>query len=243
VDREAKKEKMSNLQSVGAHIDYIRELIRQTSDDTNYPDELIYRAILSARSLLLHREANKYKPWSTWNYQSFCLPLEKATYHDCDCVPDVVNNECIILKSCVEIPRPIRSHLGEIIRITSLDGQTRYYEKTPDQGKYNKYRTTNKTKPFWTVVNGNLAFFNVPDNCWKSVLVTGVFEDPSELDNTLLCEASEGTNCFSIELDDFPVDPYLTGAMYDLTLKKLGIAIQMVDDDSNDASQDNVKRQ
>ena len=232
---------MSDLKSIGAHIDYVREIIRQTSDDTNYPSELIYKSLLASRSILLHREANKYKPWSSWNYQSFCLPLEKATYHDCDCVPDVVNGECVILKSCVEIPRPVRSNLGEIIRITSLDGRIPYYEKPPHIGRFNKYRTTNAHKPFWTVINNNLAMFNVPDNCLDVVLVSGVFEDPAELSNSLLCD-TEGNPCFNIEADSFPVDPYLNGPMYDLTLKKLGIALQMIEDDSNDASQDNPKR-
>lgn len=230
---------MSQTKTIGGHIDYIREILRQTSDDTNYPDELIYKALIEARSAILYRSLAKHKFVSEFNYQTFCLPLELSNYNDCNCVPE---DDCKVLKSTTEIPRPMRNQIGVLMQITdSIRGVT-YNNKRPYVAKLDQYKNTNKDKPYYDIINSKLVLFRHPDKyCLKYVLVTGIFEDPLEISNSLFC--MDDMPCYDPQKDDFPIEGHLVMPMYELVFKQFGVSFGMVEDDSNDASQDNVKRQ
>lgn len=229
---------MSELKTIGAHIDYIRELLRQTSDDTNYPDELIYKAIIEARAILLYRSLSKHKFVSEFNYQTFCLPLELTNYTDCECIPE---DDCKVLKSTIEIPIPMVNQIGVLMQITDTDRKTIYRNKRPYVAKLDKYKTTNKDVPYYDILNRKAVIFRHPDKYnLKLVLVTGIFEDPMEVSNELFCTNGP---CYEPLKDHFPLEGNLIMPLYELVLKQFGFSFNMVEDDSNDASQDNIKKQ
>lgn len=231
---------MSDYATAAAHVGAMREMLRQSSDDTNYTDELLYKLLLDARSLLLRRELDKHKPISKWNFQSYCIPLAMGEYHDCDCVPV---SGCKVLKSTIPIPRPLRSMMSDIMYITTIDGIKRIPYKSVSFGKYQKYKNTGKNAPYYDINNEYLIVFNMPLTL-KALLVTAVVEDPSELSNSALCTPSEeaGLDCYNVLLSRFPIDGHLVQAMYEVALKMIGVALKMGEDDTNDASNDNQIR-
>lgn len=229
---------MSEYKTITAHVDYIREVLRQTSDDTNYPDELIYKTLLDSRALLIHRELDKMKFISPFNYNTFCVPLECTSYHDCECVP---SDDCKVLKSTVELPRPMRSKIQEMMQVNTTDGKITIQMKDPFIGKYQKYSNTQKKKPFYWIINNKLVIFGL-DCCTKTMMVSMIAEDPLEVSGITNCGPDEDKPCFDATTDNFPIDGYLVPAMYELTLKALVVSLKMREDDSNDASQDNKEK-
>lgn len=223
--------------TIGFEIDKVRHLIRQTSDDTSFSDEMIYSMLLDNRNILIYRELSKDKFRSKFLFKTVCMPLEKAKDIPCDCIPSRLG--CTVLKSKFKIPKPVRSPIAEIITITTIDGRTQFSYKEVRVGKYNKYsRVHLEAAPYYTIYNEYLYIIGYPGNSLPAILLSMVPEDPSAFDNINLCTPDTITEetCFNPLVDSFNIDGYLIGAMIDMTLERLGITLKLPEAVSNDAN-------
>lgn len=223
--------------SITATIDKVREIVRQTSDDSVYSDMFIYHLLLDERNLLIEREANKRKMRSLFNTKTICMPLVLSKDIPCDCVPEELG--CYVLKSKYPIPKPVSTLYGDMIKVTSLDGSKEYSFKASFAGKYNKYSRLGRPPAYYTIYNDHLYLIGVPHNNLKAVLIHIIPEDPVSMDEINLCDETGeelGDTCFDPTQDTFNLDGHLVSVMIEMVLKKLGISLQITEDVTNNAS-------
>lgn len=223
--------------SIIAVIHKVRELIRQTSDDSPYADEFLYSVMLDHRNLLVYRDLNKNKYISKFLYKTVCMPLEKSNQIPCNCVPAGLG--CIVLKSKYKIPKPIKTHLYQFLKVLTIDGNIEFDNKEIRVGKFDKYKRTNSLKPYFTIYNEYLYLIGYPDNALKALLVEMILEDPSQADEITLCDTNgvpQDETCFNPLEDTFQIDGHLIGAMIEMTLKTLAIPLALPEDVSNDTN-------
>lgn len=222
-----------SLQIIPAHIDNIRMMIRQTSDDSEFTDLFLYKQLVDSRALVLTHELNKGRYVSEFNLQTFCMPFEPSTYHDCSCVS---NSKCLVLKSQYELPYVLHTEYKSILTVSDLSGI-----KITDRGSIALSRLYQHTKtmgnqPFYDVVNSRVVVVN--ENLGKKVfLLEGLFYDPvslSKIKVTNVDGTCQDSSCYVLATSRFPMDPELNETVYKMVLAKLGIPMQVPEDRRND---------
>jgi len=212
--------------TIPEHVDSLRILIRQISDDTIFEDQFLYRKLLDARAFVLNNELNKFKHISKWNFQTFCVPLVRGSYDDCDCAP---NTNCEVLRSTLEMPKPLRSSFHEYFSVSkTLTGDEPITPSSPLKETLRKYTKTAKKKLGWDINNKFLIIFN--NTVLEYVFVRELLEDPTEA-----AEFCNTATCYDPDTDEFPMDAKLNDSVYKRVLELLGITLQMPEDITNNA--------
>lgn len=224
---------------IAAHIDDLRISIRQTSDDSNFSDQFLYKKLLDARAEVYTNQIKKGHKLSEWNYQSFCMPMEVSTYHDCDCIDSI---DCKVLKSKFQLPKPLNNRFKSMLEIRNMTGDRRYERATPSQLRRYKHSFTKKNGDYYDIVNNYLIIFDMSGA--TTFLIKGLFEDPASVGDITVC-GSGNEPCYDPLTDDFPLDMNLNNPVYDIAKQKMGITIQFPEDDSNNANSTvtNVRQQ
>lgn len=226
---------MSEFKTIAAHVDTLRELIRQTSDDTIWSDKFLYKQLLDARSILIKRELDKHKLISDFNYITMCLNMEPGVPVECGCS----DLQCKVLVSTQTLPSTLQNKYSLFLQV--MDGS---YNNIPygnsTTSKYFKYYKTLKDKKSWAIVNNKLVIYNA-DLRIKNFIVKLIPEDPVELatysySNICGCEveSEETTPCFTPLTSNFPIDSWLNIPMYELAKEQL-LGKLPKEDRSNDA--------
>jgi len=224
---------MNELKTVQAHIDYLRGLIRQISDDSVFSDKYLYKTLSDARSKILKQRVNSgYKP-TAWSYNTICVPFEKAEFHDCDCI----ETGCKVMKSVIEIPEPVAIKDRALITLTDLSGANVIGNRSSRRVKASKYSPISKGKVFWDIVNRKIVVFN--DLETEIYLVKAIFAEPYDLNDipkyNLFGECEDDSvKCFNPDTDYFPIDQGLNSDMYAIALEMLNVSFKAIEDRSND---------
>lgn len=221
------------MATIGEAIDIIRGMLKAFTDDTLFTDEYLYSFLNKARLTILKRELGK-NGLSKWNYQEYCMGLEKAKSHDCECV----KVGCDILKTKYKIPKPLRYMGNEVIEIYDLG----YCEIAPTTVKNQKDDMLDPIKGssvMYTINNDKASFFNTDLNM-KGVIVRTISEDPTEWESVTMCdEQGEETEneCYDVLNDPFPIDGDLLLVVYELTFNLLAKTLNIREDLTNDAQE------
>lgn len=229
---------MANLKSISSHIDAIREIMRETSDDSNYSDEFIYKLIIDSRATILSQDLAKYKYISQDNFQRFCMPMESTKNSDCkDCLPIEITCAGIekIWRSKYTLPLVITGRDRPMLKIYNVDFTKAYPASSVQQRLLQQYSKINPNGASYEMVNNRIFLFNIDS---LTVQVSGIFHDPSELSDIKVCNTEGvegGENCFNPDNDFFPLDPTLNDRVYQLTLEKMGFSKNIPDDITNDS--------
>jgi len=222
------------MKVIASHIDAIRELIKQTSDDSKYGDQLLYKLLVGARGKILGDLINRYGRVSEHNYQSICMQVEPDTYHDCNCVSE---EGCWILKSLCQVPENLSLKFKDLMEVTTVDNSKQFGFTSPGQSRVNKFSNTRKDKTGYFISNHNIILLN-SDMKLRVIKVRGIFEDPADL-AFLPFVNLDGTCtdkfCFSKDNTDFPLDARLQDDVYDKVLADLGLSMRHLDKETNRA--------
>lgn len=224
------------MATINTHISVMRDYIREWSDDSTYSDAFLYQIIKSAKNQLQYRKARQWYYLSDLNYQRYCVSLEEGVSHNCDCVAV----GCKVLKTEVEIPRPLSGRNRDIISVFTLGGKKlpHYLEEELEEMAFDDIK---KGKPSFSIIGRKIVIFNAPKK-WKAVQVEGIFEDPTQWAGITLCDKETGEDtgisCFKVLEDEFPIDSELELPMYQMALQLLQIPLQILEDRTNDSSAD-----
>lgn len=215
--------------NAGAHISDIRNLIKQVQDDSHFTDRFLFSLLSKAKAYLMRQKLLKYNALSEFNYLTFCIQLEEAKAHDCDCVA----YGCTVLKSKFEIPKPIRARARDLIRVETLGGKL-IPQKTEEQLKYEKYDDVKGGKIAWSLRSQHIIIWN--DLNLKAVQVSGLWEDVSEWADIHLCYDDDGNpaDCYDIYESEFGLDEDLSMAAYQMVLNALNVPLQLRSDMTGD---------
>lgn len=190
--------------------------------DNRLMDRHIYNAMLSVRSKLLTQKLNKKQKLSAWDYQTIpCIELEKASAHDCPCVPEI---GCQILKSVAPLPKPLTGLNHSFIQsVTSLDGSLVFSEISWKEIKYKKGSKYTKYKPDFFIRNEHL--YVITKSAPKVLTLVGLFEDPLQVMNfPSFCPEEDCVDCVDCEsyLDkEFPLEDSVIQTLIELCVNEL----------------------
>lgn len=207
------------------------------SDDSRLSNRLIYNKLLTVRARLISQEIKKKQRLSRWNYHTLpCIELIEVSSHECPCLPPV---GCAVLRSRHKLPKPISGLNGHIIEsVMTIDRSIKIDETTPIAVNYqkgNKY-TSNKLSFY---IHNDYIYINTPTKI-RIVTLTGLFEDPMEVENfTNFCKQTNCEDCNNECLDildkEFPIDNDLIDTLIELSLQEL---LQIFGQGKNDIHND-----
>lgn len=217
------------MPTINEHISAIRILIKEQSDDSLYTDQFLYHLLTGATASIHRRNIEKDRKISPWNLPSYCISLERAKSHDCSCVPV----GCDVLRSKDKIPTPLNSDNGPVIKVYTMDHQE-IYRVTESEQKANNLHPIKKGRLSYSVVNGRIVIWNGnPEHLIpRSVIVKGLFNDVTKWADIQAC-GDDGSCCYDIATDNFPLDEDYAFVAYSMVLSQLGIALQKKSDDNN----------
>lgn len=223
--------------TIEKHIAALRALIsKHEEDESPYSDEALYHLFTVAAATLMRRKYDKYKAYNDFNMRYFCVGMEKAMVHECNCV----SVGCNVMRSKNTIPTPIMGRDKPYLRIMTLDHQDIPHVHASAANALNLDRMR-EGKLHYSIVNGKVVLWNsrpsrgIP----AAILVAGFFEDPSEWSGIQLCDSDgndTGEVCFDIYSDSYPVDQDLVDAAYSMVLDKLRIPLSKGEDRINEGS-------
>ena len=221
---------MESLKTIGAHIADLRILLRQTSDDSEYSDEYLYKLLADTRALIFHQEIQKHRKLSDWNFQTFCIKLEPDTYHDCSCIDDL---GCKVMKSTSKVPKPLLSRYKNFFKVYNINQDYEVDKTTPLKLKRDKLSLTRSGKRGYDITNEKLVLFNSMGT--DTLLVRGLFEDPAYVTLNSACD-DQTEPCTNITDAEFPVDTRFIPVIKELILKQLVPLQKLPADITNNAA-------
>lgn len=218
---------------VESDIDAIRRTLRETSDDSYFTDEDIYKALIDARALVLERHLKKGKEYPEEMYQTICMRLCEDEYVDCDCVPEGFG--CKVLKTVDEIPNGFYNGTVSIYRVSTINGEE-VAPTTEAKSRYRKYRKTGQSRMYYIRTNNKLNIFNRLPKPLRAIKITGIFEDPIAAATISLCPNGE-LDCDKKDILGSPFGIRASDklAVYEIALKSLLMIKQLPEDTSNNA--------
>jgi hypothetical protein len=216
---------------VGTHIDYMRRKIRETSDDSYFTDEEIYKSLLDARAMIIERRLKKGKEYPDSMYQTICMLLCLDDYNDCNCVPP--GYDCKVLKTVEELPESFYNGYVSIQRISTLGGEE-IAPTTEALARRRKYKKTGQDRLYYILNNKRISVFNSPANKLKAIKIKALFQDPIGAAEAAGCP--DGTDCTDVVIGTgFNTRMSDNIDMYDIAMKSLIMTKQLPEDRSNDA--------
>lgn len=194
------------------HVYAVKNLLSHgsSSDDFSYSNALILHFLQVARAKLLKEKADKYQFISELSFQSICMKLELATFHDCCEGP----TDCKVLKTVNNIPTILNSRWGDMIKVMDLSGKV-IPKASKTQDRLSEFSLTNQNPVSYYVYDGKIVINN--NTSLESIIVNGIFSNPSE-PIEISCSTSTNTQCKGYLEEEFPIDSDLISAMYSLTI-------------------------
>lgn len=226
------------MATIREHVYAVQNIVNKgrKSDDAPFSNSLILHFMDLSRNLLLERKLNNRRFVSPFNYQEFCVPMCESSWVDCCGAPDL---GCKILKSVSEIPDAIASKTQFYLKAYMFSGQE-IGQTTFSVFKKRKWSLTKKNKAGWFISNKHLYVAGIPDNLLASVWLKGVFEDPTQAAEFLICDPA--TDCTNTLDTEYPIEGELVDPMYRMVLQYLGVAMKFPIDDVNNAKAVTVNR-
>lgn len=222
---------MSKYDLVRSHIDFVRQNLREVSDDSHFTDEQIYMALLEARGLIMERRLEKNKDFPEDLYQTVCLELCVDNYVECgDCLP--IPDGCPVLKTVEEIPGGMFNGTSEILRVSTVMGKE-IAPLTESKHRLREFRKTGKNNYYYVRMNNKLAIFNVPQNRLRLIKMKGIFLDPAGAQLASACGGED--SCTSVLDATFGTKVADRMAIRNEVFKILLQTDKMPEDRSNDA--------
>ncbi len=219
---------------VKEHIYAVKNLLSHgpVSDDFSYSNKLILHFLEVSRAKLIEEKANKYHFISEQSFQSLCMDLQKASFHNCCSGP----TDLCVLKTTKQLPKTVTTRFGQFVKVMTLDGRV-ISQGSKTLKDLSAYSITNRNPVYWFIhdnhiyIDGNASLVKV--------LVNGIFATPTEpLEEAC---SMEGGTCVDYLDQEFPIDADLISPMYSLTIQFL--TSTQVKDEKNNSKDDTVLTQ
>ena len=216
----------------------VRTAIRDTVDDSKFSDRYLIYLYNLKRSKYLRNDANNLqKLIDNSILQKFCMELEEVTVNECG-----LDYECgTIMRTVETIPIPLELHLRSAIT-----------EVKPSVKITKPFNFVNKERAVWSqyspFAESIYAFLDVDNYIYlvsKSetvkmidcITVTGIFEDPLELQNYKnCCGCDDAKPCFDENETEYPLQAHHIDAVRLEIVRDLIGTMRLPEDEINDAN-------
>lgn len=188
------------------------------NEENSFSNRELYFLLLRYRSVILAQKLkDKSKTVSRHNYQTIeCIPVDDVDSAECPC--ETIGDK-VFKKTRVSIPKSI----GNYTSVISVGNHITYNYIAWDaiQDLQHTRFSAEKNKPYYTMKTSKdgtyLYLYN--DKHGDSVTVTGIFENPLEVQNFPSCETGKTDPCFSPLDQEFIIDPEYLPIIYDMLLQ------------------------
>ena len=211
--------------TIGEIISLLRTSIKEHSDDSDFTDQELYLYLTDAANYTPREALDTNKKITKKNFKSICVPLERVKFGNCDCIPDKF--KCDVLKSTFEIPN-------------FLWGSQNVYDVKGNYISYKRFIYLSRIKKHpafkgitFDIIDNYLYIFGTLT--LKTVLLEALWEDITKLAEIPECNdlgEPEGSNCYDIASDEFPLDESYILLAFDTVLKSLNITFKLKDDNT-----------
>lgn len=188
--------------------------------------------INEVRAMLIAQALNKKDDLNdTWLQTISCLEMEQVDSAEC-CT---ITSGCYVLRSKKQIPATVDTYKDNwIVSVTTPLGDT-IPKQNRFKARYQKYNKFTADKPGWYLKDDYLYITN--NQLLKYVNVTGLFSDPSELENFISCENEA---CFSLD-GPYPVSLNQAKIITDIILQtRVYPFLSLVQDKKNDGDDNTI---
>ena len=216
----------------------VRTAIRDTVDDTKFSDRYLIYLYNLKRSKYLRNDANNLqKLIDNSILQKFCMDMEEVSVNECG-----LDYDCgTIMRSTTTIPLPLELHLKSAIT-----------EVKPSVKITKPFNFVNKERAVWSqyspFAESIYAFLDTDKYIYlisKSetvklidcITVTGIFEDPLELQNYKnCCGCDDAKPCFDENETEYPLQSHHIDAIRGEIIQTLIGSLNIPEDKSNDSN-------
>jgi hypothetical protein len=216
----------------------IRTAIRDTVDDQRFSDRYLIHLYNLKRSKYLRNDANNLqKLIDNSILQKFCMDMEEVSVNECG-----LDYDCdTIMRSKTIIPIPLELHLKSAIT-----------EVKPTVKISKPFNFVNKERAIWSqyspFAESIYAFLDTDKYLYlisKSetvklidcITVTGIFEDPLELQNYKnCCGCEEPKSCFDIDDTEYPLQSHHIDSIRGEIIQTLVGSLKLPQDEINNAN-------
>ena len=216
----------------------VRTAIRDTVDDTRFSDRYIIYLYNLKRSKYLRNDANNLqKLIDNSVLQKFCMDMEEVSINECG-----LDYDCdTIMRSTTTIPIPLELHLKSAIT-----------EVKPSVKITKPFNFVNKERAIWSQYSpfaDSIYAFLDTDKCIylisksetvkliECITVTGIFEDPLELQNYRdCCNCNTPKPCFDEDETEYPLQSHHIDAIRGEIIQTLIGSLNIPEDKINDSN-------
>jgi hypothetical protein len=225
------------MDTIGFIIDEIRERIRETSDDTNIEDLLIYSMMIDTRAMLIDQDMTKKKSIDMNFYQTVCINLCKDDYSKCCELP--VLNDFKILRSKKALPEFLTHKSLNPFFITDITGLNEIPHQSRSLNVWDSYFHVPKF-PTWELQNiKNERYVVISNNLnLKTVLLKGVFKDVVGVHGLSKCEDDVNDDADWKDLI-FPISQ-LKGILVNMVVDNLLRHLMNIPEDNSNNAKSNI---
>lgn len=212
------------------------EALKEYSDDSNLDPRYIMFLYNIKRTKYIRQDMNDYgKSVDNSILQTFCEPLVLVSPDECD-----LDESCgSILRTKRKIPKPIDLHIKPAI--TKVKSTIRlnlpFNFTTKDRIPYLTGSKFSKGIYAFLDPNGYIYLTSKSDiSLLECISITGVFENPLELENyTTCCGCEEESKCFDEDTTEYPLQARYIDLIRAELINELGRLDQIKEDTTNDA--------
>lgn len=211
------------MNSIRNHVYAIKELLAKgnVSNKFSFSDSFLSHMIATSRATVIKEKITKEGAVSEFNYNTLCLPMEKTTFHNCNCVE---TDDCFIYRSIDKLPLMVAIDNPIAMIVMNINGEVLDF-LTVDQNKYAEHGLSKRLYG-WFLHDNRIYVLNAKN--LKTILLKGIFQNPEELSRITTCidnnvgeGAGEAKLCKSLD-EDFSTDPDLIEKIYLKVLFLLG---------------------
>ena len=220
----------------------IEEALRINSDDSEVDRRLITRLIAEQRALWIRNEYNKNRSISedvTQDLGCIAMELKDAA----DCCSDIVEAGCKVLRTAVDLPKPIEYHNSSGFTRVGATNTIKApislipYQRVPfaGNGRFNQGRI------FAFYLNNRMYLYSKTEDFMQIeyLNIRGVFEDPTAAGSFRTCS---DLVCWTPD-SEYPINDWMWTYMKEQIIQQLLRQESIPMDEDNDAKQRDVVSQ
>lgn len=216
----------------------IREATKEITDDTEISDDYIIYLLNLKRAKYLRQELNTMQRLTDdITVQTLSVKLEKVSAIECG-FPLSCDT---VMRSCKKLPDTLSLHSkASILRVASLDRLSKPFNFTTREKAVYAQDAPFPNSIYSFLHDDGYIYVtsqNTGVNLLECISVTGIWEDPTDLERfDKCCTCEESTEaCFSLEYD-YPIQPHLLDLIRVEIIQEIGGLKQLKEDSVNDGN-------
>lgn len=213
----------------------IREALKEYSDDSELDNRYIEYLWALKRAKYIRQDLDRFgRNFNTTILQSFCSPLEEVSTQECGL--DLTCDK--ILRTTLPIPTLLQlSTKNSLYRVSPADKLSEKFTVIERNRAYSsKDSLFDYTKAFLHDDDRLYLFNKSGVYLMDCISITGVFEDPLELQNYKDCCDCEDSNvCYDPYNDTYPISPQMIDPIRSEIIKELAATDVRLEDKQNNA--------